>query len=232
MMSKRTLKEKIGWSTPTESVKALINGKEVGELQAPITKETTFGSIPIMTLGSNKNQTMYPSSVLSQQLPGMPFVHEKKLGRHEQKYDFEKDPSYGRRLFVFDHDINDIMQSTIVVYKNGSGTDYEIVPEKNGIILYGGVGSSDIDLEIRYQYDRACELRVSDVILFPREVGGYSFTDEDLHEFMPTADDTFDVDKLLQYGNEELKPFAGKRLCLEDAGVREEGIVARIRILE
>ena len=231
MMSKRTLKEKIGWSTPTESVKALINGKEVGELQAPITKETTFGSVPIMTLGSNKNRRTYPGNILSEPLPGMPFIHEKKIDNHEQKIDLEQE-QYGTRLFKLDHPIDDIIEDTLVVYRNGSSTSYDIDREKNAIVLTNGRTGTDIDLEIRYKFDRTGELRVSNVILFPREIGEYSFTDEDLHEFMPTADDTFDVDKLLQYGNEELKKFAGKRLCLEDASVREEGIVARIRILE
>lgn len=241
------LKDAIGWKLsngePTKKAEdhgsapaytAKINGHVVGEFQAPITRETSRETAPIMTLGSPnpKSFAQGKRGIAGGAIFESLYGRSMKVGNHTQSYEVGRTPNFlGMHEIPLDYPYTSLIVNTLMVMRNGEGIDYTIDEARNVIMLGRANGSMDNDLEVRYQYDMTENYRLRGVILFPREIGGYKFSDEDLKDFMPSSTDTFDAEKLMRYGNEnvDLVKYKNQRLLVEDVRIAEEGIVATLR---
>uniref|UniRef100_UPI003B98452E hypothetical protein n=2 Tax=Klebsiella pneumoniae TaxID=573 RepID=UPI003B98452E len=147
-----------------------------------------------------------------------------------QSYDVDKTPDFlGMRVIPLDYPHQSLIENTLMVMRNGEGIDYMVDEAQNAIVLHWPNASNDNDLEIRYQYDMTENYRLRGVVLFPRKIGEYHFTDDMLKDLMPSSTDTFDAEKLMRYGNKELIKYKNQKLLVEHVKIAEEGIVATIR---
>lgn len=231
------LKDAIGWK--------LANGEPTKKAEdhgsAPTTNTDLTVSLhgqpvgKIQSFGWSKSRELQPVYTLGSDKPvdyERKFGKSMRVGNHVQSYDVDKTKGFlGLSAVTLDYPYSSLIRNTLMVMRNGEGIDYTIDEERDLIILDRANGSMDNDLEVRYQYDMTENYRLRGVVLFPREIDEYKFSDEDLKEFMPSSTDTFDAEKLMRYGNEnvDLIKYKNQRLLVEDVRIAEEGIVATLR---